>query len=361
MPIKAERLLATFRTLLKIDSPPRKEEEIANYVRAELARLGAQAVIDNVGNVIGRFDGSGEPVLLNAHLDTVMPTAGLKVVESDDYWLSDGATILGADDKAGVAVILEVLRAAKENGDQCPPIEVVFTVSEEIGLLGAKGLDFAAISAKRGVCLDSAGPVGTIIVAGPGQISLDITVTGRAAHAGIAPEKGISAIVVAAEAIARLKWGRIDFDTTANVGVIQGGAARNIVPDKASVLAEARSRDESKLLTLVQQIRRSFERAAARRGALVQVDAQYEYRAFSLSENDAFVRAVCEAAERVGVRPSLNATGGGSDTNIFNEHGIKMVNLGVGYEDPHSPNERIAISDLVKSAQLLHKVLNGLH
>lgn len=357
MLIDKARLLATFRALLEIESPSGQEGGIASYVTADLAQVGGRVVADNSGNVIARFEGAGEPVLLNAHMDTVMPTVGLKIVESDGRWCSDGTTILGADDKSGVAAILEAVRSLRERGLSHLPIEIVFTVAEEIGLVGAKALDYSLISARRGICLDSSGPTGTMMVAGPAQISIDATITGKAAHAGIAPEKGISAVVIASEAVAGMRLGRIDEETTANVGVIQGGTARNIVPEKATLLAEARSRDEGKLKAQVDSMVRSLEAAAARHGATAELKREYAYRAFNLSESDEIVRMVTQAAKSLGISVRLGATGGGSDTNIFNERGIKTVNLGLGYEDPHSPSENIAIADLVKAAELLCTVL----
>ncbi len=357
MPIDRARLLSTFRTLLEIESPSGHEGDIARYVTSELARMGGNVVTDASGNVIGRFEGVGEPIMLNAHLDTVMPTVGLKIVESDGRLRSDGTTILGADDKAGVAAILEAIRSIREQGISHLPIEVVFTIAEEIGLVGAKNLDYTLVSAKRGICLDSSGPVGMIMVAGPAQISIDVTITGRAAHAGMAPEKGISAIVVASEAIAAMRLGRIDEETTANVGIIQGGSATNIVPEKVTISAEARSRDESKLRAQVESMRKSLGSAAARHGATINMKAEYAYRAFKLSESDELVRMVSQAAKSLGMNVALGATGGGSDTNIFNERGIKTVNLGIGYDDPHSSNESIAIADLVQSAELVYTVL----
>ncbi|MBI2953905.1 MAG: M20/M25/M40 family metallo-hydrolase [Chloroflexi bacterium] len=358
MLIDRARLLATLRKLLEIESPSGKEADVARYVVAELTAMGGKVVVDATGNVIARFAGEGEPVLLSAHLDTVLPTTGLRIVESDGKWRSDGTTILGADDKTGVAAILEAIRSLREKQVRHSPVEVVFTLSEEIGLIGAKALDCSQITARRGICLDSSGPVGTVIVSGPSQISLDITVTGKAAHAGMAPERGINAIAAAAEAIAGMHLGRIDEQTTANVGVIHGGTARNIVPEKATVLAEARSRDENRLRAQVDLMTRAFKEAAARHGAVADVSTEYAYRSFNLSQNDEVVHMVAVASKKLGIDVHLGAGGGGSDANVFNERGIKTVNLGIGYEDPHSPSEYVVIADLVRSAELLCAALS---
>jgi tripeptide aminopeptidase len=353
MLIDRERLLTTLRRLLETESPSGHESEIARILTDELSEIGARVTTDSSGNVIAKFDGTGDPLLLNAHMDTVMPTKGLKIIESGGKLQTDGTTILGADDKAGLAVALEALRSVRKKGIPHVPIEVVFTISEEIGLIGAKNLDFSLISAQRGLCLDSTGSPNNIIVSAPVQVSLDVTILGRAAHAGMAPEKGISAIVAAAEAIARMRLGRIDDETTANVGTIQGGTARNIVPEKVSLLAEVRSRDEEKLNTQLNIMVKAFEDSASHAGATIDLKTNYAYRAFRLSERDEIVRLVSKAADRMGLKVTLGATGGGSDANVFNERGIKTVNLGVGYDNPHSPSEYIVIDDFVRAAELL--------
>ena len=359
MLVNKDRLIATFRALVEIQSPTGQEANLISYVVPRLESAGARVSVDSGGNVIAKIDGAGEPILVCSHLDTVMPTAGLKIVERDGVFYSDGTTILGADDKSGIAVILEAVESLREQQVPHLPVEVVLTVAEEVGLVGAKTLDYSQIVAKRGLCLDTKGPIGTIIVEGPSQVCLDVTIVGKAAHAGMSPEKGISSIVVAAEAISSMPLGRIDEETTANVGVIQGGTATNIIPEKTTVAGEARSRDEEKLKAQVDCMVRAFQVAGARHGATVHVNVEHVYRAFHLGPNDEIVRMMSEAARKLGLPARMEAGGGGSDTNIFNERGIQSVNVSVGYEDPHSTSEHIAVDDLVRAAELLVAVLKG--
>jgi tripeptide aminopeptidase len=281
----------------------------------------------------------------------------VKPVITNGIITSDGATILGGDDKSGVAVILEVLRALVEQGLAHPPLEVALTVSEEIGLEGAKGLDLNTLRAKEGIVLDSGGEIGSIVVAAPSQYKLRAVVHGKAAHAGAEPEKGINAIVVAAEAIAAMPLGRIDEETTANVGRIQGGTATNIVPDRVEMAGEARSHDESKLKAQVQAMTEALKMAASRHGATVEIDVERSYSTFQLSEEDAIVRRAMAAAKTLGLTPALVPSGGGSDANIFNAGGIATINVSTGMEKVHTTEERLVVDDLVKSAEFLLAIL----
>ncbi|MBI4318159.1 MAG: M20/M25/M40 family metallo-hydrolase [Chloroflexi bacterium] len=351
--IDRDRLLATFLSLLQISSETGAEADIVREVLFRLTSLGLRPRTDAAGNIIAVSPGDGGPYLVNAHVDTVMSTRGLKVILQNDVVQTDGLTILGADDKAGVAAILEVVQCLVEGALPHTGLELVLTVGEEQGLLGAKVLDFGHLSSREGVCVDSSGPVGTIVTKAPSQAFIDVRVTGRAAHAGLAPEQGISAVVAASEAIARMRLGRIDEETTANVGTIVGGTSRNIVPERVGLKAEARSRDEAKLRDQIEHMRTAFEEAAARHRATAVVDVSEAYRGFDISPDEPIVHRVVVAAKSVGITPRLQATGGGSDANVFNQHGIKTVNLGAGYENAHAPTERIAIDELVRCATLL--------
>lgn len=358
MTINRKRLIDTFFDLLRVDSVSGNEAALAAHLARLLSQLGATVRPDVRGNLLAFFDGRGAPILLSAHLDTVASTSTLKVVVENDVVSSDGSTILGADDKAGIAALIEAMRYLAETGAPRPPVELALTVGEEVGLAGSKSLDFTSIRARRGVCVDSGGEVGTIITEGPAQVFLNAVVRGLAAHAGVAPERGISAIVVASEAIAGMSLGRIDEETTANVGVISGGSATNVVPERVEIKAEARSRNEAKLKTQYESMIDSLERAAARHGASVAVDVEHAYAAFKLSPQEGIVRLVSDACLAVGLSPRLEATGGGSDANIFNERGIMTVNLGVGYKDPHAVTERIAIADLVAITGIVAEILS---
>jgi tripeptide aminopeptidase len=318
-------------------------------------------VRDATGNVIARLAGEGQPILLSAHIDTVEPGRGVKPVIEDGVITSDGTTILGADDKSGVAVILEVLRVLVEQDlpptKLAPPLEVALTVSEEKGQKGAKGLDLTRLRAREGIVLDSGGEIGTVVVSAPSQDKIRAVVHGKAAHAGAEPEKGINAIVVAAEAIAAMPLGRIDEETTTNIGRIQGGTATNIVPDLAEMEGEARSHDERKLEAQVQAMTEALKKAANRHGAVVELDVWRSYSAFKLSEEDGIVRRAVAAAKTLGLTPALVPSGGGSDANVFNAGGIAAINVSTGMDKVHTTEERIAVADMVKCAEFLLAIL----
>ncbi len=358
--INRDRLVSTFLELVRIDSPSGQEEEIARHLTAELRSLGLTVERDTTGNIIARLAEEGQPILLNAHMDTVQPGRGVKPVIEDGVIKSDGSTILGADDKSGVAVILEVLRVLVEQDLAHPPLEVALTVSEEKGLKGAKGLDLTRLRAQEGIVLDSGGEIGTIVISAPSQDKIRAVVHGKAAHAGVAPEKGINAILVAAEAIAAMPLGRIDEETTANLGRIQGGTATNIVPDQAEIEGEARSRDERKLEAQVQAMTEALKKAANRHGATVEIDVQRSYSTFKLSEEDGIVRRAVAAARTLGLTPALVPSGGGSDANIFNAAGITTINISAGMEKVHTKEEQVAVADMVKCAEFLLAILEGI-
>jgi tripeptide aminopeptidase len=351
--INRDRLVQTFIELVSIDSPSGGEAQAAEYVFDRLRSLGLEPKMDAVNNVTAKLDGTGKPFLLNAHTDSVAPCLGIKPRVEGDVVKSDGTTILGADDRAGVAAILEAVQVIREQNLPHRPLEIAVTVQEELGLAGAKVLDLSIFQAKMGAVLDVNGPVGEIILQSPTQNSVRATITGKAAHAGLEPEKGISAIVVAAEAIAAMPLGRIDSETTANIGVIQGGTARNIVAANCELAGEARSRRETKLSRQTKRMVRALERAARKHHAQVRVDVQRGYDLFRFSPRDEVIRYVKAAIERVGRTPTLGATGGGSDANIFNAHGIAAVPVSIGYEKIHTTEEFMPIGELVKTAELV--------
>jgi tripeptide aminopeptidase len=359
--INQDRLVSTFLELVQIDSPSGQEDEIARHLVAVLKSLDLLVVRDATGNVIGRLAGEGPPILLSAHMDTVEPGRGVKPIIEGGIITSDGTTILGGDDKSGIAVILEVLRVLVEQSlpptKLAPPLEVALTVSEERGLKGAKGLDLTRLRAREGIVLDSGGEIGTIVVSAPSQDKIRAVVHGKAAHAGAEPEKGINAIVVAAEAIAAMPLGRIDEETTANIGRIQGGTATNIIPDRAEMEGEARSHDERKLEAQVQAMTEALEEAARRHGATVDIDVQRSYSTFRLSEEDGIVRRAVAAAKALGLTPALGPSGGGSDANVFNVAGIAAINISTGMDKVHTTEEQIAAADMVKCAEFLLAIL----
>jgi tripeptide aminopeptidase len=355
--IDTERVLQTFLALSRIDNPSTHEGAMVAHVMERLHALGLDPQQDAKGNVIAVLAGEGEPLLLNAHLDSVAPTTGKAPVVDGDMVRSGGDTVLGADDLAGVAAILEGVQAALVQGNGVRAAEIVFTVEEEIGLVGARELDYARLRSRVGVALDHGGEVGSICVSAPAQTSISVTIHGRAAHAGVAPEEGIDAVRVAAQAIAATPLGRIDHETTANIGIITGGAARNIVPERVEITAEARSRDEAKLHAQVAAMHAAFEHAAEQHGARLEWVATREYGPLRIAEDAPIVRHCQDAIRAIGLEPTLQATGGGSDVNIFNMHGIEAVNLGIGYRDIHSTGEHIAVRDIENAARLVEALL----
>lgn len=362
--INENRLLQTFLDLVAIDSPSGQEEAISRDLARRFAELGGEVEHDEHWNLFARFPARyrNPPdcdawLMLSAHMDTVGKDVGIKPVIRDGIIYSDGTTILGGDDKSGVAAILEVIRSLHEDGLPHPPLEAVISVGEEVGLRGAKQMDKGRLRARRGYVLDSGGPIGTIVTNAPSQDGLEAWVRGKTAHAGSEPEKGINAIVVASAAIAAMPLGRIDFETTANIGIIQGGVATNIVPDEVYVKGEARSRDDAKLAAQVAAMAAAFQDAAERFGAKVELKIKRSYTTFKLADDHPVVAAASDAARRLGYAPIIKGTGGGSDANIYAEHGIACAVLSTGMADVHTPQEHIAIADMVGAARLLQEIV----
>jgi len=361
MEINEKRVIDTFLELVRIDSPSKQEASIGQHLAAALAALGGQVERDAVGNVLGRFAGQGEPIILNAHMDTVGQDTGIKPVIKDGVIYSDGTTILGGDDKSGVAVILEVLRMLQDvPAAERPALEVLFTVSEEIGLVGARHFDTAKLAGRRGVVLDEGGPIGSLVVAAPFQDNHEIRVTGKSSHAGAEPEKGVSAIEVAAAAIHLMPLGRIDPETTANVGIIKGGTATNIVTASLYAKSEARSLDEEKLAAQTEKMRQAWQCAAAMRGARVDVQVTREYNGYHFSADHPWIAYLAERMTAAGFEPRLEKSGGGSDANIFNSEGLTMVVISTGMTAVHTSREHIAVRDIVDATKSLWSIVTGL-
>jgi tripeptide aminopeptidase len=358
--VDEQRLLRTFIDLVQIDSPSGEEAAIAQHLEQRFSSLGMSVKRDELNNIVAKLSGEGAPVLLAAHMDTVMPGRGIKPVLKEGVVYSNGTTILGADDKAGVTAILEVLNTLVEQRLPHPPVEVVITGQEEVGLVGAKRLDKTELRAEMGISLDAGGPQGTIVVSAPTQDSLSAVIHGKAAHAGSAPEKGINAILVAAEALCAMPLGRIDAETTANIGTIKGGTARNIVPDRVELVGEARSRQLAKLEQQTAAMIAALEGAAERHGATAEVRLERAYDGYALAESDPIVRRLANACRAVGVEPTLVPSGGGSDANIYNAQGMKVVNLSVGMDNVHTTEEHVAVADIVVAAEIVLLFIAGL-
>jgi len=362
MSIREDRLRDLFLDLVRIDSLSRREGTIAQRLATELLAVGASVEFDEagaavggeVGNLIAHLHGStaAEPLLLCAHMDTVEPGAGVQPVVDGDVIRSDGRTVLGGDDKSGIAIVLECLRVCREQSLPHPPIEVVFTICEEQGLLGARHLDLGRVRARRGLVFDS-DAAGFVFTRAPGSTLIEVVVRGRAAHAGMAPERGVSAIKVAGDAVASMRLGRIDEETTANLGTIAGGRAINIVPDEVHLRGEARSHDVAKLDAQLEHMRRCFEEAAARHpGASVEVRCEPMYQAMRVDDDAPIMRLLTAAAARAGRTVTSAGMGGGCDANILNQRGLEVVNLGTGMRDIHTTSEWLKVSEMVAAAEV---------
>ncbi len=359
-----ERLLKTLIDLIKIDSPSGEEDAMDREVSSRLEALGLKVSHDSYNNVIAKLAGRGQPVMLSAHLDTVEPGRGIKPVMDGDVLRSDGSTILGGDCKAGVAIVLEALTAViespGESGGGNRAIEVVFTRHEEGGLVGAHNLDFSMISAREGIVFDGEGPPNRVTVSAPSQNVVTARITGRAAHAGLEPEKGISALLIAAELLGRLPLGRIDEETTANIGRLEGGLKRNIIPEEAVLDGEFRSRNNEKLADLERKFRGVFDEVASRYPeARIVLDIVNTYQAYHIEADSRAVAVIGRALAGMGLEPVLESTGGGSDANVFIQKGITAIPVGIGVRDFHTTWETAVLSEVLLGAQMCEGVIRG--
>jgi tripeptide aminopeptidase len=354
--VVVSRVLDLFLELAAIPSPPGEERAVADRVIAELQGLRLEVDEDETGPSVGSTMGNlyarleptaeGMPIFLCAHLDTVPPNGSIEPVVEDGVVRNSGGTILGGDDKSAVAVMIETAKRLLEENRPHAGLELVFTAKEEVGLRGAYAFDHTRLHAGAGYVYDQAAPIGEIVLGAPSAVQLEVAFHGRSAHAGMYPEEGRSAIAAAARAIADLRLGRIDEETTANVGVIEGGTARNIVPERCTFLAEARSHDDAKLADLVREMEEAFAFAAALTECEVKTEIGRSYRAYRLRKNDPAVAMAGAALERCGFTPSFALSGGGADANVFNERGLACVNLANGMAEIHTPDEHIAVADL---------------
>jgi tripeptide aminopeptidase len=359
--IKQERLVGSFCDLVRIDSPSDEEEEVALHLTDRLSRLGFSVARDAHGNVIASEDGEN-PLLLSAHMDTVEPGRGIEPIIKGDRITSDGTTILGGDCKAGVAAILEGLESVGEDATSRRPVQVVFTRGEEIGLVGASNLDYSMIRASEAVVFDGNGPVNTITGASPTYMRFDITVKGRAAHAGVEPEKGLSAIRIATEIINELPNGRLDDETTFNVGLISGGSVRNAVPADATFGGEWRSRNTETLDSIKMQLLTTLERARERyKEATIEEDLEVMFQMYNLDPEEQIVRLVTRVMRDMDLVPNIRPSGGGTDGNVMRLHGIESVVVGMSTNEMHTVNEYVVIPDLVNTARFCQEVISFAH
>ena len=369
--VNRDRLGETFKFLVEIDSISKEEDTISSEIKKILESLGAETVVDsagdkiggNSGNLIAKFKGNKQapPLLHNAHMDTVEPGKGITAVLEEGIFTSDGTTILGADDKSAIAILLETVKIIQENDLPYGPIELVLTVCEEIGLLGAKHLDLSLINAEYGYSLDATDTEG-IVTRAPSANRLEFKIHGKDAHAGAAPEKGINAISLASKAIAKLEIGRIDRETTCNIGMIEGGIAINIVPNLVTVKGEARSHDEEKLSKITNEIVSSFKEIVENYKSddglpRLEVHVEKDFSRTYIPDEHPVVSLACKAAENLGRKMVAKTTGGGADANIFFGKGIVTGVLGTGMRDMHTVRESVRLDDMVKTVELLLEII----
>ena len=376
--INAARMKDEFLDLVSISSLSRREGSIAKRLETILKGMGATIEVDDAGekvggetgNVLARFAGTKPavaPFLLSAHMDTVGPAEKIRVQVDGDIVRTDRTTVLGGDDKAGIVAILEAIRVLREKSIPHGDIEVVLSICEETGLLGAKHFDTGRLKARRGLVLDVDG-VCELITRAPAANRLTFTVTGLEAHAGICPERGLSAIQIASEAIAGMKLGRLDAETTANLGVIEGGLSTNIVPTRVIVKGETRSLSLEKLEAQTEHMRRRFEEATARHRvklddgehrARLETTVHRQYERLDVPDQASIVRLVAEAARGLDRTLTTRATGGGSDANVLSARGLEIANLGCGMRDIHTVNEWVDLKDLHTTAGLVLETLRA--
>lgn len=350
------RLINSFMDFVRIDSESGNEGPFISNLKEILENeLGARCQVDGYGNLLARIEAKAcsrtEPIILSNHADTVKPGSGIEPIQESGIIRSKSSTILGGDDKAGIVEVLEALRST----DKHPPVEWIVTREEEIGLVGAKQFDVSKLEGKMGFLMDS-DEIDTIIVGGPTHMVFDVEIKGKAAHAGMEPEKGISAIQSAAYAISRMKLGRLDAESTANVGTIQAGTVRNAIPEQALIQAECRSLNHEKCLKQADIMKSLLEEGAEAYGASADIKMELSYRAMRIPEDSPAVLIAKKAMSRCGLSPKTKMITGGTDASIFNEKGIQMAILGIGVRAEHTVEEHIHISDMEKVVEVLKAI-----
>ncbi len=359
--IDQDKLVDLFLQLVRINATSRQEKPVVDFLKQRLTALGVSVYEDhagaqiggNAGNLLVSLNGDRPAELfLCAHTDTVRPTEHLKPHITDGVIRSDGTTILGADNRAGVAILLYLIETIAGGNVRHRPFEVAFTVAEEIGLLGAANLEWNKLQAPSGYVFDSSLPPGNYISVTPTAVELHIRVFGKPAHAGVAPEKGVNAVSMAAEMLTRFPVGRVDEQTVANIGVIQGGEATNVVPGQVEMRGEIRSFSEATIERLLQQLDADLQAISQKYGGSYELHHRLHFQGFKIPEDHFITRHLKSKMAEVGLTPAGQVYHGGSDANVFNARGRTAINLGIGARNPHGNDEHIAIGDLVKMTQL---------
>ncbi len=375
MNVNPDRLANVFKHLVEIDSLSRNESAVCADIRQRVHALDGKTLIDNsafktgsdTGNLLVFFEGrdsDADPLILNAHMDTVGPGRGVRVVLKDGVFTSAGETILGADDKSAIAILLEVITIIKEKHLPHGPLELVFTTCEEIGLLGARHLDTEPLRGTMGYALDTS-DINSVITRAPAARWLQFKIHGKAAHAGVAPEEGINAIALASKAIASQEVGRIDPETTANIGVINGGRAANIVPDLVTVSGEVRSHDDAKLERYTRRMVQAFQDAVAphapknmpQQPPYLTFDIINEFPGTHIPDNHPVIKLAQEAAANLGRQLTVKSTGGCADANIFFQKGLSIGVIGTGMRNMHTIDETIRLDDMVATCHLVLEII----
>ncbi|MFW6030534.1 MAG: M20/M25/M40 family metallo-hydrolase [Halanaerobiales bacterium] len=370
--MKNNNLIKKFIELVEIDSISKEERKMADNLKEELKKLGlevkeddtAKKINGNAGNLIAYLKGNSSlpTIIFSAHMDRVEPGKGIETIIEDGYIYSKGETVLGGDDVIGIVSILELIRELKEKNIDYPNIIVVFSVAEEIGLLGAKNLDQSAI--KEGdyaFVLDVDGEIGEVVNKAPSQKSFNAIIKGKTAHAGMEPEKGVNAIKIASHAISSINIGRIDEETTANIGVIRGGLASNIVPDLVELEGEVRSHKKVKLNSQINNMKKNIDKYVNKLNGEVNYKIEDIYENYFINEGEKIIEIAKKGAKMGNLNFKLKSSGGGSDANIFNLHGIDAINLAIGMENVHSSKERVKIDNLIKLKNYLLDIIKSLH
>lgn len=364
-----KNLVSTFKNLVEIDSVSKNEGEVHVYLKKLLSSLDMEVVEDDSkektglggNNLIATHRGSlnKQSLFFSCHTDTVTPGNGIEVVEKEGVLYSKGETILGADDKAGIAILIEAMRRIKEEEIETGDFEFVFSPGEEIGLIGSSALDMNLVKSDYGYVLDSALEVGRVTIASPTLFMYDVNITGKSAHAGLEPEKGISCVSILAQALKNIRIGRLDAETTANIGVIHGGEATNIVMDKLLVKGEVRAIEPEVADQLIDEMKQAFEEAAQRFGGSVSINVKKMATGFHMDDNQPMMQLFIQAADALGYPVIREISGGGSDANIFNLGGKPCVNFSIGYDKIHTTEELVVISEMERAVKLVIELLKN--
>ena len=369
--VNKERMLAEFKEVVAVPCHTLQERPVFEMLRTKLEALGFTVEEDDAGEKLGGNCGNlwaflpgnkvgAVSVLLSAHMDGVEPCGGTTVVQKDGVLYSDGTTILGGDDKSGVAAILEGVRMLVEENAEHGDIQILFTIAEEGGVNGSRCMDRSKLKAQVAYALDGEGAPGEIVIGAPGQYRYKISVHGKKAHGGLEPEKGINAIMIAAKALAEVKrYGRIDEETTCNIGIIGGGVATNVVPDLVEIEGDVRSRNNEKLEAIREEVVSTICNAVEKYGAKVIAEVEHKYSSFLIDTESTVVKLAKSACAMYGFTPDITQTGGGSDANFLNAYGVPCVILGTGMQNVHTVEEFLKEEDLYNSALMVYGILQA--